>query len=286
MWGGVLDGSQIMFPGDKDLVLELYRSLVSPKVEMADLVVQEAFVSPFGHLKRGDYNPHNKWNTSHGIVHLSAPPNALTAEIQLGADASQLYRDATGHPVVDPDALIAGANIGGPNRNSDPTITGTVNALARLGAMITIANPVGLYMDHIDLAGWSAPGGMAAKDCVRVVRGQPRMIERLVIEVPGDEYDVSDIRIGGEPLLFGGQIAECITVKLVGVAGALGSVQNPALPLATVGYVDPANAREIFSSGRHGSPNGTVPAFVHEAGELEARLKLCPAPAPTAGAHR
>ena len=273
MYGGTMDGSKVKFPGDKDLVLDLYRRLVSPKVELKDIQVQEPLVSPFGKLNPGDYNPHNKWNTTHGIVHLSAPPNALTAEIQLGADATQLYHDGRGNLVVDPDALIAGTGMGGPNRNSDPTIAATVNALARQGAMITLANPVGLYMDQIDLAGWEVPGGIAPQDCVRVVRGQPRLIERLIVEIPGGEFNVSDIKIGGIPVAFGGQIAECITVKLVGAAAALHSVSNPSLPLPGVGYVDPANSREIFLNGRGGVPNGATPAFVYETGELGVRLK-------------
>jgi hypothetical protein len=272
MYGGTMDGSSVAFPGDKDLVLELYRKLVSPKVAMEDLQAHKPIKSPFGPLRPGDYNPHNKWNTTHGIVHLTAPPNALTAEIQLGADATQLYHDAHGNPVVDPDALIAGTGIGGPNRNSDPTIAATVNALARAGAMVTLANPVGLYMDHIDLAGWEFPGGMSMDDCVKVVRGQPHLIERLVVEVPGDEFTVSDITIGGVPITYGGQIAECITVKLVGAAGALGSTKNPSLPMPGVGYVDPVGAREVFVGSRKGVPNGSIPAFVHEAGELEQRL--------------
>lgn len=273
MYGGTMSGSGVSFPGDKDLILDLYRRLVSPKVEMKDLQVQEPLVSPFGQLKPGDYNPHNKWNTTHGIMHLSAPPNALTAEIQLGADATQLYHDGRGDPVVDPDALIAGAEIGGPNRNSDPTIAATVNALARQGAMITLSNPVGLYMDHIDLTGWEIPGGIAPQDCVRIVRGQGRFIERLVVEIPEDKFDVSDIRIGGITVAFGGQIAECITVKLVGAAAALHSMTNPMLPLPGMGYVDPTNAREVFQAGRHGAPTGTTPAFVYEAGEVTTRIR-------------
>jgi hypothetical protein len=174
---------------------------------------------------------------------------------------------------VDPDAFIAGTGMGGANRNSDPTIAATVNALARQGAMITLANPVGLYMDHIDLTGWEIPGGIAPQDCVQIVRGQPRLIERFVVEVPGGEFDVSDIRIGGFPIAFGGQIAECITVKLVGAAAALHSVSNPSLALPTLGYVDPANAREVFSGGRSGAPSGSVPAFVYEGGEVTARLE-------------
>ena len=270
MWGGKQPGSEVDFPGDKELVLKLYRELVSPNVEMGDLQAQTFIASPFGPIKPGDYNPHNRWNTTHGIVHLTAPPNALTAEIGLGADATQLYKDARGTPVVDPDQLIARTGMGGPNRNSDPTIAATVNALARLGAKVTLANPVGLYMDHIDLTGWEVPAGVAAQDCVRIVRGQDRLIERLVVEAPDDSFAVSDIRIAGVPIAFGGQIAECITVKLVGAASALGSMKSPLLPLPGLAFVDPANAREVFQAGRRGAPGGTVPAFTYEAGELAA----------------
>src|SRR5262249_12386831 len=158
-------------------------------------------------------------NTSHGIVHLNSPPNSLVAEIQLGGDGTVLHNDPQGRLLVEPDALIAYAGYGGPNRNSDPTIGATVNALARLGAWVTLANPVGLYMDHIDLSGWSAPGGVAPTDFVRIVRGTPGMIERMVVEAPaGSGLTVSDLLIGGTPVRFGGQIAECITVKLTGLA--------------------------------------------------------------------
>jgi len=266
--GGKLDGSNVDFPGDKALLLDLYRRHVDPSVQLNDLLTPVTYQSPLGAHQRGSYDPYNKWNTTHGIMHLCAPPNNLGAEINLGAFATLLFEDDLGAAVVDPDALIAGAALGGPNRNSDPTIAATVNVLARLGGMVTLANPVGLYMDHIDLAGWEAPGGVAAEDCVRVVRGQPDAIERLVVKYPTDEFDVSDIRIGGAPTRFGGQIAECITVKLVGVAAALGSVKNPRFKLTSAGYLDPADARQIFS--RRGGPrSGLVRAFVDENAEVE-----------------
>ena len=90
------------------------------------------------------------------------------AQFDLGggtpADATVLYRNGRGEPVVEPSALICCAGYGGPDRNSDPTIGATVNALARLGAMITLPNPVGLYMDHIDLSGWQAPDGVQVRN--------------------------------------------------------------------------------------------------------------------------
>jgi hypothetical protein len=112
--------------------------------------------------------------------------------------------------------------------------------------MITLANPVGLYMDHIDLSGWEVPGGIDPHDCVTIVRGKPGIIERMVVEVPpGSSHFVSDITIGGEPVRYGGQIAECITVKLVGGAAKLHSVQNGLTQCNARCCLDPANATRL-----------------------------------------
>jgi len=85
-------------------------------------------------------------------------------------------------------------------------------------------------MDHIDLSGWEAPGADIAS-FVRIERGQPGMIERLVIEPPADqELTVSDLTIAGLPIRHGGQVAECITVKLIGTANIVKDpVPRPAL---------------------------------------------------------
>jgi hypothetical protein len=209
------------FHGDRRELLELYRDLVTPDVQAKDLVASEDLVAASGDVlvKKGAYNPYNKWNTTHGIAHLAAPPNTLTAEIMLGADATVARKDARGKVLVEPEALICCARYGGPDRNSDPTIGSTVNALARLGAMVTLQNPVGLYMDHIDLVGWSTPDGGSVSELVKIVRGQPGMIERLEVEVPAERgFTLSEVQIGGIPIAYGGQIAECITVKLTGLA--------------------------------------------------------------------
>ena len=164
LFGFVPGGGDIpnaSFPGDQDVLLELYRTLVSPEVRLEDLVAVADTKHPSGDLlaRKGRYNIYNKWNTTHGIAHLNSPPNSLVAEIQLGGDATVLHNDPRGRLLVEPDALICYAGYGGPNRNSDPTIGATVNALARLGAYVTLRNPIGLYMDHIDLSGWQAPTG-------------------------------------------------------------------------------------------------------------------------------
>jgi len=247
-------GLSYKFTGNPDIALDLYRTLVSPVVRPEDLVFSET--TRYG--KKGDYNYHNKWNSTHGIAHLAAPPNSLGAEVKLGADATVLRGTPQGRSIATAEALVCCAGFGGPDRNSDPTIGAAVNALARLGAMITLVNPVGLYMDHIDLSGWEVPGGVDPHDCVKIVRGKPGMIERMVIEVPRDSgHWVSDITIGGEPVRYGGQIAECITVKLVGGATKLGSVQNGLSPCGARCCLDPANASRLRDPIDWNSPTPT-----------------------------
>ncbi|HEX8198008.1 MAG TPA: hypothetical protein VF571_17580 [Pyrinomonadaceae bacterium] len=215
------DDQEYTFTGSPERVLELYRKHVSPNVQPDDLISTEDMQDADGNylVRKGEYNPYNKWNTSQGIMHLCSPPNTLVAEIGLGAEATILRKNSRGQLIVEPDALICCAAYGGPDRNSDPTIGAAVNALARYGAFVTLGNPVGLYIDHIDLAGWSVPDKGEVSDCVKFTRGSSGMVERLEVEVPASrDFTVSDIKIGGIPIMYGGQIAECITVKLVGVA--------------------------------------------------------------------
>jgi hypothetical protein len=81
--GDPADGTPFPIPGDRDLVPALYRELVSPSVQIDDLICQETIQAPNGSIyaQKGQYNPYNKWNTTHGIVHLCAPPNSISAEL-------------------------------------------------------------------------------------------------------------------------------------------------------------------------------------------------------------
>jgi hypothetical protein len=230
------------FNGDKQLMLDLYREYVSPDVELADLECHEDFYDysdpnkPDIVYPKGAYNPYNHWNTTGGIMHLTHPANSLSAEINLGAMAT-ILRVKDDRPVVDPDQLISCAQYGGLNRTSDPTIGSTVNELAALGAWITLRNPVGLSMHHLDLAGFATPSGDPVDaSFFQVLRGVEAdgLIERAVFEVPeGEGYTVSDIRIGGVPISGGSQIAEHIVVNIVGRASGLGSFEQK--PIACAG---------------------------------------------------
>jgi hypothetical protein len=269
------------FPGDKNTLLRLYQELVSPHVQLEDLIAATDIVDTLGQVwaLKGEYNSYNKWNTSLGIAHLNSPPNSLVAEIQLGCDATVRYTDPKGRLLVEPDALIGYAGYGGPNRNSDPTIGASVNALARLGANVTLRNPVGLYMDHIDLSGWEAPDKGSIADCVSIVRGLPGMVERMVVEVPaGRGFDVGDLTIAGIPIRFGGQIAECITVKLVGVANILpAAIARPPVGNQTIPIIDRFYPRTIegpiagqpvppgFTEAFLNQGTGDTPASLHPA---------------------
>jgi hypothetical protein len=101
-----------------------------------------------------------------GIAHLSCPANSIGAEIRLGADSTILRQPRDGTPVTSPDELICCSRYGGANRNSDPTIGAIVNTHARLKAIVTLVNPVGLHMDNIDLSGWELPDGIAPAECI------------------------------------------------------------------------------------------------------------------------
>jgi hypothetical protein len=265
--GGIPDAS---FPGDHDALVGLYQTLVSPEVRLTDLIAPADMKDAGGNLLvgKGQYNIYNKWNTTHGIAHLNAPPNSLVAEVQLGGDATVLHNDPHGRLLTEPDALICYAGYGGPNRNSDPTIGSTVNALARLGAYVTLRNPIGLYMDHIDLSGWRAPDGGDVSDFVRIIRGTPGMIERLVVEAPaGRNLTVGDLTIAGTPIRFGGQVAECITVKLVGIANIVPQpVRNAPVAARVRGYLDPSYPTAIGGPQDQSAslPPGTVEAFLDQ----------------------
>jgi hypothetical protein len=96
------------------------------------------------------------------------------------------------------------------------------------------------------------------------------MIERLVVEVPAESgFSVSDLSIGGVPVRYGGQIAECITVRLTGVAALSANISNNAAACAARCCIDPADFRTLnrpLTYLHHdGTPNptpvGSIDAF-------------------------
>jgi hypothetical protein len=192
-----------------DTVLALYRQHISPTVEKSDL---------FDH--KGAYIPENKWNrdTTHGAMHLICPPNSLEAEIQLAADAS-LPRKIDGTFLIDAQDLIHCAKYGVASRNSDPFIGQQVNALAVLGYLVSLQNPVGLYIKGLSTAGWTTPDGSDPSLYWRIERGTADFTVRAVYEVPaGKGFVVGDIKINSDLIRYGAQIADFVQIKLTGIA--------------------------------------------------------------------
>jgi hypothetical protein len=260
MFGGWLANSNVRFPGDRNQLLQLYRDLTGADVQMQDLLATRTMNTPMGWLAPGNYNPYNKWNTTDGIIHLIAQPNTLVAQIRLAVESTRRFCTSAGDPVERADVLMAGAELGGANRTSDVAIAGSINALARLGKRLTLANPIGLYIDHIDLAGWDVPDGIPPEACARVVRGSGRSILRLVVEVPSAMHDLQDVTIGGVPITSGGQIAECITMKVCARASLSSDVANGMLPMPGAGHVVPGE-RMVYAIDRRGVPAGSVRAY-------------------------
>jgi hypothetical protein len=193
-------------PGGPDRVLELYRELLgNPKIQLSELTDAS-----------GKYNPLNEWNTTRGIIHyiVNTPPNTLFAAVGL-AKAGVLL------PVVS-DNFQFGATAGS---SADPRVSFDAGDLARKGLQITAAEPIGIYLAGWNDTGWSKPDGSPVDNYWQIVRppgasGPPAL--RLVYEVPASEgFVVGDIRIGGRPIEFGGQIAEQLTVMFPAIAGTI-----------------------------------------------------------------
>jgi hypothetical protein len=187
-----------MWAVSRSTVVNLYRTLVSPAVVEADL-----------HDGAGTYVRRNAWNNPDGIVHLIQSINTLDAALGLsqGSTNTAPARDNYEMP-------------GNPNTSVDPRVALDVGSLVRKPLSVTLRDPIGLYMTAWDDTGWTKPSGAPVGNYWRIVRGVPGMVLRLEYKVPaGAGFVVGDIRIGGRPIEYGGQIAEHVTVTIAGVAG-------------------------------------------------------------------
>lgn len=203
-----------------DLVLSLYRQHINPQVQRDHL------------FSRGVYRRRNLWNssTSEGAMHLIQRANTLGAEIELAAGASLVRARADGSLLSGERELIECGAYGERERHSDPHIGALVNELARQKADVTLATPVGLYIAGLSVAGWAAPDGSDPLSYWKITRGTPQKALRAAYEVPADKgFTVSGVTINDDPIEFGAQIADFITIKLTGLATRFG--QSAAAPL-------------------------------------------------------
>jgi hypothetical protein len=197
---------------------------------------------------RPGYNPLNKWNSgtiatrgsedaSGGAMHLTATPNTLQTELGLGAGAT--VQRAQGN--TDPQALICCGQYGQNYRNSDPHIGQSINLAVGAGFNISLADPPGLYIQMPSFAQYQLPNdpklpaGATAADCWQIIRGFETVTDPITNEAyPGSfilhaafqipqkwidagvTFTVSDIKLAGQPIQYGSQIASTLEIALFG----------------------------------------------------------------------
>ena len=206
-----------LYKNDKKFLLDLYNKHVSPQVKLQDLEM----------LENGKkvYNPRNIWNYPENqgkrgvIMHMGYGPNTLSAAIILAAEATWPSIDNNGNIITDEQGLIDCRGYGDRTRHSDPHIGAQINSLVRAGNEVSFDGPAGLYIDEIDTSDFEVPNGMKASDLFRIVRGDKNFMMRVVFEAPKDSgFVLGDIKVGGDKLNFGGQIAEKMRIRVRGIA--------------------------------------------------------------------
>jgi hypothetical protein len=193
-----------LFRHDRERLLEIYQTLVNPKVKAADLE------------RNGRYVRANGWNKSTvgRPAHLIQSSNSLRAAVQLAAEATILRQDG-GQVVNTKQRLVECGGLGNPFRNSDPQIALAVNNAARSGTEVSLADPVGLYIEGLITGGMTTPDGASPASFWKIERGRRGHAVRASYEVPKDrKYVVGDIKSGGQPIKWGGEIAQRVRIRI------------------------------------------------------------------------
>jgi hypothetical protein len=235
---------------DASAVCSIYQSVVNASVQFDDLVMRDNTGDPVIDPETGlpAYNPLNKWNTGTvatatggGAIHLTSPPNDIDGEIYLAA-AATLLRNVTPYTAA---ALTNCAQYGVPYRNSDPNIGYNVNQVVKNAGgsglrMVTLTDPIGLYMQQPDFSSYATPDGTDARTFWTVVRGSaPDKILHARYAVPASKgYTVSDITIGKQKIQYAGQIAQTFQMGLSATVQAASQIE------ATLPCVDSKPAQQ------------------------------------------
>lgn len=193
-----------------DLLLALYGEFASPEATLEDLITDE-----------GQYRRDNPWNSAQSdtITHLRQGSNELLAAIRLTAESTVLRHRADGTRITDRQELVRCGGLGEPLRNSDPQIAEVINDAVATGLRVTLADPLGLYLDGLQAAGMLTPDGTDPSTFWNVERGTAQAAVRATFAVPENlGYAVGDITIGGVPIEFGAQVADKVRVRIDGLA--------------------------------------------------------------------
>jgi len=204
---------------DSNLLLSIYRKHISQNVQLSDII------------QGGAYKIQNKWNYpeivgQRGVLmHMGFGPNTLQAAINLSAEATWPSVDKSGNLITDEQGLIDCRLFGARERHSDPHIGAQINSLTRAGNIISFAGPTGLYIDSVDFSRFETPDGTNPESIMKIIRGDTHNMMRVIFEVPNSSgFELSEVKIDGTPITFGGQIAEAITIRIRGLAISTGDI--------------------------------------------------------------
>jgi hypothetical protein len=222
---------------DVAAVLALYQKHVSTKVKKADLLLDRDIEFGTRTLSKGGYNPFNPWNTENGIVHLTHAANTIGAQINLAARATALRKNASGTRITDARRLICCSGFGSCNRSSDPSIGQGVNITARgAGAAdrplrITLANPVGLYMNQLTGGTLTDDKGKPLDNWFTFARGKAGRGLMAVVRPPKSaKIGFDALQVKGVPFTRAGQIAEALQMVLYAKTAPFTGAAPPLAP--------------------------------------------------------
>lgn len=197
---------------DKARTVKLYSDLLGHSVQEEEIFD-----------RNGQYMPTNKYNTDsqNGVIHLVQRNNSLGAEIDIAARSTLVRQNQDGSPKTGAADIIKCSQFGSPGRSSDPHIGDEVNTLARAGYLVSLGEPVALYIRDLNIpAGtWETPDSADPNTFWKVLRGDSDHAVRCEFRVPPEKsYVVGDITINGNSIQYGGQIADYVHIKLTGIA--------------------------------------------------------------------
>lgn len=225
---------------DPESVARLYReTLGNDAIKVEDLQLTrdgKPVIDPS--TGRAAYNPLNPWNSgtsmtasSGGAMHLTSTPNTIQTELQLAGGATVQRTQGN----INGSQLICCGQYGQIYRNSDPHIGQLDNQVVGLGYRVSLANPIGLYIQMPEFDTWSLPDDPRLppdahpSECWRIVRGVQNLdgfpsnmnfILHAAVEIPkrwrdaGATCTVSDIKINGNPIRYGSQVMQNFNVAL------------------------------------------------------------------------
>lgn len=185
----------------------------------------------------GRYDRNNVFNTTRGAMHLRQKNNFLSAEVEIAA-LSTISWTRNGQVLQSGADLCNYAGLGVATRASDPHIAETVNGVAQTGCRVSLQDPIGLYMDPPDFAGWKTPNGSPPAALWVNERGNP-LTRASLRSAPG--FKLSEVQIAGQNVQYGGQVAKLVGVHLTGLVSASNTVAPTRVPVESMAIRSPSS---------------------------------------------